>query len=204
MPRKPDPELETRIIDAALRLLDRGGEDAITMRAVAQEARTSTPTIYERFPDRDAVLRGVAQRATEELYSRLREFDAVEKLAREYLRFSCDHPLRFDLTVETFGERSVAGEARPVFELLKSRLTSEVGVSGSKCDDLALAIASLFIGTARGMVASGIHTRHANELKRASLTALQHLLKAFSDDGGGDEGHAKRLKQREAVSATRR
>ena len=50
MPRTPDPELEDRIVAAAMRLLDRGGEEAITMRAVAQEAGTTTPTIYERFP----------------------------------------------------------------------------------------------------------------------------------------------------------
>ena len=140
MPRTPDPELEDRIAAAAMRLLDRGGEVAITMRAVAQEAGTTTPTLYERFPDREALMRRVARRATDEMFSVLQSFTTVDKMAREYLRFSCAHPRRFDLTVEVFGERSVAGESRPVFELLKSRLTEEVGVTGSKCEDLALAL----------------------------------------------------------------
>lgn len=180
MPRAPDPELEDRIAAAAMRLLDRGGEDAITMRAVAREAGTTTPTIYERFPDRAALMRRVAERGTDEVFSVLQPYRRVEKMCREYLRFSCNHPNRYDLTVEIFGARFVAGEPRPVFDLLKSRLTEEIGVKGRKCEDIALAIASLFVGTARGMAAAGTDTRHANELRRSSLSALQVLLKAFS------------------------
>ena len=71
MPRTPDPELEDRIVTAAMRLLDRGGESAITMRAVAQEAGTTTPTLYERFPDRVALLHGVAKRGTDEVFAAL-------------------------------------------------------------------------------------------------------------------------------------
>jgi AcrR family transcriptional regulator len=183
MPRTPDPELENRIAAAAMRLLDRGGEAAITMRAVAVEAGTTTPTIYERFPDREAILRRVAERGTEELFVVLEPLGTVDKVVREYLRFSCAHPRRFDMSVEVFGARWVAGEARPVFDLLKARLTKEVGVTGSKCEDLALAIAALFFGTARGMVAAGADTRHANELRRSSLSALRLLMNAFSGPG---------------------
>jgi AcrR family transcriptional regulator len=186
MPRTPDPELEGRIVDAAMRLLDRGGEGAITMRSVAREAGTTTPTIYERFPDREALMRQVAERGTDELFSILQPVGRVENMCREYLRFSCAHPQRFDLTVEIFGARFVAGEPRPVFDLFKSRLTEEIGVTGRKCEDLALAIAFLFAGTARGMVAAGGDTHHADELRRASLAALRLLLKAFS--GPADPG----------------
>jgi AcrR family transcriptional regulator len=180
MPRTPDPGLEGRIVAAALRLLDRGGESAITMRAVAHEAGTTTPTIYERFPNREALLREVANRGTDEVVSALQPLRRVETMALEYLRFSCAHPQRFDLTVETFGSRFVMGEPMPAIDLLKARLTAEIGVNGSKCEDLALAIASLFIGTARGMVAAGSDTHHARELRRASLSALRMLLRAFS------------------------
>jgi len=182
MPRTPDPHLEDRIVGAAMRLLDRGGEDAITMRAVAGEAGTTTPTIYERFPDREALLHRVAERGTEEMYSVLQPLRRVEAMTREYLRFSCAHPKRYDLSVDIFGARFVAGEPRPVFDLFKLRLTEEIGVTGRKCDDLALAIASLFAGTARGMVAAGTDTHHAKELRRTALSALRLLLKAFSKD----------------------
>ena len=183
MPRTPDPELEERIVAAAMRLLDRGGEAAITMRAVAVEAKTTTPTIYERFPDREAILRRVAQRGTDELFAVLQPLGSVDKMVREYLRFSCAHPRRFDVSVEVFGARWVAGAARPVFDLLKARLTKEAGVSGLKGANLALAISELFLERARAMVSALADTRHANELRRSSLSALRLLMNAFSRAG---------------------
>lgn len=183
MPRTPDPELEDRIVAAALRLLDRGGDAAVTMRAVAREAGTTTPTIYERFRDRDALMLRLVFRITEEIFGLLGPMGSVEKLFNEFLRLNCQHPLRFSLTVQTFGARRAAGDKMPVFDLLKSRLTEEVGVTGSQCDELALAITSLAFGTVGGMVAAGIETHHANALRRASLSALRLLLKAFSGTG---------------------
>jgi AcrR family transcriptional regulator len=180
MPRTPDPGLEDRIVAAALRLLDRSGERAITMRSVAAEAGTTTPTIYERFRNRDALMRSMIAHGTTEAMAVLQPVESVEELFCEFLRFNCARPLRFNLSVETFGARLVAGETTPVLELLKSWLTSELGVTGKKCEDLALAIASLMFGTVRGMIAAGKDTHHASELRRASLSALRLLLSAFS------------------------
>ena len=59
MPRHPDPDLEQRILAAASRLWARGGEKALTMRAVAKAAGTTTPTVYERYRDRDDILRAL-------------------------------------------------------------------------------------------------------------------------------------------------
>ena len=59
MPRQADPQLEQRILDAACRLWSRGGEKALTMRGVAKAAGTTTPTLYERYHDRDDILRAV-------------------------------------------------------------------------------------------------------------------------------------------------
>ncbi|PYP82066.1 MAG: TetR/AcrR family transcriptional regulator, partial [Blastocatellia bacterium AA13] len=53
MPRQPDPELEGRILHAADVLWRRGGEQALTMRAVAQAAGTNTPAVYRRFKNRE-------------------------------------------------------------------------------------------------------------------------------------------------------
>jgi AcrR family transcriptional regulator len=184
MPRKPDPGLENRIVDAAMRLLDRGGKEAVTMRSVALEVRTTTPTIYERFPGRDVLMHSVVHRGEQELLSVLQLVNSVEKMCYEFLRFICAHPWRLNLSVETFGARLVGGDPTPLFDLLKSRLTKEIGVTGKRCKDLAFAIASLFIGTATAMIAVGGETHQAKELRRASLSALQLLLNTFSDPAG--------------------
>jgi hypothetical protein len=73
----------------------------------------------------------------------------------------------------------------PAFDLLKARISEQVGVRGSECEDLALAIASLAFGTAQGMIAAGRRTRLAAEFQRTSLGALQMLLEAFSGHNPG-------------------
>jgi len=45
-----------RILDAALRLVSEGGYDALQVRAIAEQARVSSRTIYEHFGSLDAVL----------------------------------------------------------------------------------------------------------------------------------------------------
>jgi len=191
MPRSPDPALEGRLIAAALRLLDRGGESAITLRAVAKEAGTTTPSIYDRFPSREALMMRLVDHATDEVVAVVQKERSIEGMFREYLRHSRVHPMRLNLTVETFGKRYVTGEEMPAFELLKSRIFSETGASGRKCEDLALAVASLAFGTAQGVIAAGARTRHGAEFQRTSLQALRMLLAAFSA-GRGDVVPVKR------------
>ena len=88
MPRVPDADLEERIVAAAMRLLDSGGEEAITLRAVAKEAGTTTPTIYQRFRDREVLMERLVDKATEEVMAILQPMATVEAIFREYLRHS--------------------------------------------------------------------------------------------------------------------
>ena len=196
MPRLPDPALESHVIAAALRLLDHGGESAITARAVAKEAGTTTPTLYGRFPSRDALMRKLVNHATEEIVATVAPMKSIEEIFREYLRYSEAHPNRLDLMVRTFGERFVAGEKMPAYDLLKLRIQEQIGIRGRSCEDLALAIASLAFGTAQGVIASGGKTRQAADFRRASLDALRMLLGAFSPvKKARPKGRLKRLRK---------
>jgi AcrR family transcriptional regulator len=49
----------TRILAEAARLLDTGGLDAMSTRAVASAAQVSTPVIYREFNDKDGLLSAV-------------------------------------------------------------------------------------------------------------------------------------------------
>ncbi len=200
MPRLPDAALEARIVEAAMRLLDRGGEAAITLRAVAKEAGTTTPTIYQRFRDREVLMERLVDRATEEIVALLQPCKSIEAMVRAYLDESLARPKRVDLSVDTFGARYVAGESMPGFELLQSRIHKEVGIGGRECEDLALAIACLAFGTAQGMIAAGSDTRHAAQFRRTALQALRMLLVAFSQKAT-DRAPAPRRRQRKARSS---
>jgi len=179
VPRISNAALEGEIIAAAMRLLDKGGDDAVTLRAVAKEAGTTTPTIYERFPNRDRLMEGVTDRVTEDLLEVLRPCKSVRAMFLAYLRESRAHPARASFEVRTFAARYVRGQETPGFDLLKSRLTEEIGVKGSAAEDLALAIASLAFGTAQGMIAAGSDTRQALQFQSSAVRGLQILLEVF-------------------------
>ena len=67
MPPIADKHLEERILKAALRLWRKRGEDGLTLRAVAEEADTTTPTLYKRFRNKEALRLALAYRFREEL-----------------------------------------------------------------------------------------------------------------------------------------
>ena len=58
-----------RLLNAAETLLEEGGLDAAIVPAIARRARMSVGIVYRRFPDKDALLRGVYER----LFERNRE-----------------------------------------------------------------------------------------------------------------------------------
>ncbi|MFE3800133.1 TetR/AcrR family transcriptional regulator C-terminal domain-containing protein [Nocardia tengchongensis] len=59
MPRPAQPLSRARILDAAIRVADRGGAEAITMRRVAQELGVEAMSLYHHVPNKDAMLDGV-------------------------------------------------------------------------------------------------------------------------------------------------
>lgn len=56
------PEARSVVLDAAARLLSSRGVDAVTTRAVAQEAGVQAPTLYRLFGDKDGLLDALAER----------------------------------------------------------------------------------------------------------------------------------------------
>ncbi len=91
MPRHPDPELEQRILAAASRLWARGGEKALTMRAVAKAAGTTTPTVYERYRDREDILRALRIQTRRELFAALSRTRTLREAFQAQLDFALKH-----------------------------------------------------------------------------------------------------------------
>jgi AcrR family transcriptional regulator len=94
------------ILDAASALLLEGGLDALSIDAVAKRSKTSKSSMYHFFPDRDAIVRALAERhvATIADYKGLRSTDtaewtrlaSVEAVVDRYLepfaRYVSEHP----------------------------------------------------------------------------------------------------------------
>src|SRR5271156_2032563 len=97
MPRTADARLEGRILDAAYQLWSRGGERALTMRAVARGARTTTPTVYQRFRDKKEILESLRGRAKAIMYSYIRRAHSPGEFCQRYFEFASGHRNEYEL-----------------------------------------------------------------------------------------------------------
>src|SRR5262249_4661295 len=125
MPRRPDPDLEDRILNAAQKLWKKGGSKALTMRGVAKAARTNTPAVYRRFRDREDILRALLLRIRQDLLGYLADSQTIEEAGERYLDFALDRPREYELYFKKEYELfHAAGHplARPGMEMMKRRL----------------------------------------------------------------------------------
>ena len=143
MPPKFDPETERRILKAAARLWRTRGERGLTLRAVAREAGTSTPTVYKRFRDKQALRLALAREFFAQLLEECLSSATLEEAYRRYLRYAEEHPneyrLLWDLWTEVFRPES----PRPFRRWVLSQLASRHG--GKPEDYTAVFFALIFL-----------------------------------------------------------
>ncbi|MEU8468012.1 TetR/AcrR family transcriptional regulator [Streptomyces sp. NPDC029006] len=95
--RKRDvPLTEDGIYAMALRLIDADGVEALTMRKLAAALDANPMSLYHHVPNKDAVLRGVAQRVGSQFRAGEREDiawqDRLRELALNFRELSLRHP----------------------------------------------------------------------------------------------------------------
>ncbi len=61
------PVTPGRVVDAALRVIDDDGLDALTMRRLAHDLGVEPVTVYRQLPNKDAILAAVAERLWQEV-----------------------------------------------------------------------------------------------------------------------------------------
>src|SRR5260370_18877648 len=98
MPRKADARLEGRILDAAYRIWSRRGEHALTMRAVANASGTTTPTLYERFSNKEDLLSLLRRRAPLNLFSAINSSRTPAGVFFRLFDFFLSHPTDYPPT----------------------------------------------------------------------------------------------------------
>jgi AcrR family transcriptional regulator len=148
LPRHPDPEVEQRILAAASRLWARGGERSLTMRAVAKAAGTTTPTVYERFRDRQDILRGLRLRTRRELFATLRRTRSLRDAIQRQLQFALENSHAYEVLFDGVGRPPSLHEPWPSFNLMRERLAQELGGTAREHNRLMLALWCLMHGTA--------------------------------------------------------
>ena len=140
MPRKADARLEGRILDAAYRMWSRRGERALTMRAVASASGTTTPTLYERFSNKEDLMALLRRRARLNLFSAIKPSRTAAQLCKRVLDFFASHPHDYRLISDDWALAFSRKENMPSFELLKQRLAEQLGGKPQQHTPLALAL----------------------------------------------------------------
>lgn len=184
MPRQPDPELEQRILAAASRLWARGGEKSLTMRAVAKAAGTTTPTVYERYRDREDIRRALRLKTRRELFAALTRTETLHDAIARQLEFAMDHTHAYEVLFDGVGKPPSLHEPWPSFNLMRERLGRELGGNPREHNRLMLAIWSLMHGTAMLIIRGGFEGALRTQAIHACLDTVTSILNAAKRKNG--------------------
>jgi len=170
VPRRPNPDLEGKILDAAQKLWKKGGAKGLTMRAVARAAGTNTPSVYRRFRDRDDILRGLLWRIRVEIAASLEVASSPEEGCERYLDYALNHPHEYELFYQHDYElyhspRSNRAGAKlagqPARDAMRRKLAEKLGGSPADHERLLTALWMVAHGAAMLLIAKTILPKDA-------------------------------------------
>jgi AcrR family transcriptional regulator len=177
VPRHPDPELEKRILSAASRLWARGGEKALTMRAVASAAQTTTPTVYERYRDRADILRALRLKARQELFAVLSPTRSLGEAVEAYLNFALANAHGYQVLFDGVGQPPSIHEPWPSFTLMRQRLTDRLGSTPRQNNRVMMAIWCLMHGTAMLIIRGGFEGALRTQAVHACIDTVEAIIR---------------------------
>lgn len=176
MPRQPDPDLELRILDAASRLWARGGEKSLTMRAVAKAAGTTTPTVYERYRDRDDILRALRLRTRQELFATLSRTRTLREAVERQIDFALEHSHAYEVLFDNVARPPSLHEPWPSFNLMRERVAKRVGGTAHQNTRLMLAVWSIMHGAAMLIIRGRFEGELRAQTVHACIDAIESML----------------------------
>ena len=176
MPRKPDKHLEGRILDAGYQLWSKGGERALTMRAVALAAKTTTPTLYERFQDKHDLIAFLRVRAKERMFDALQPAKSTAEACRLGLEFALRNGNEYLLLTSNWAERLARKERMPSYEYIQEKLAADLGGEAANYAKLALALVAQVHGAALLLSGEGVEKGIEDEVKETCLEACNALI----------------------------
>jgi AcrR family transcriptional regulator len=183
VPRRPDPDLEEKILNAAQKLWRKGGEKALTMRSVARTAGTNTPALYRRFQNREDLLKGLMRRTRIGIAEELEAGTTVEEACERYLDYALKHPWEYELLYQHDYQLDQAlrlrGEPfseRPAREVMKRKLREWLGPQENH-ERMLTATWMLAHGAAMLMIDKLIPPEQAAEARRVFKASVKALLR---------------------------
>lgn len=159
---------------AARKLWHKGGEKALSMRAVAKAAGTNTPAVYRRFRNREEILRALVQLYQQELFKALENCNSLQQMATCYLDFAVQRPREYQLIMS--GLLAKASQSRPNLDFAAIRTAEWVGGSPVDHRALVLTLASLAHGAAMFEITGTIPEEDFRRLRSVFANAVNVLV----------------------------
>lgn len=174
MPRHADPEVEKAILQAARKLWHKGGEKALSMRAVAKAAGTNTPAVYRRFNGREDLLRALVGLFQRELFECLEPCGSIEEIAQTYLDFALSRPREYELMMSGLLARMT--QERPNLNLVLSRVANWYGGTPVEHESLVFTLYCLLHGCALLNISGSAAVPRSSKVNPAVKRAVEILV----------------------------
>jgi len=160
MPPIPDQRLEERILTAASQLWRKYGERGLTLRGVARAAGTTTPTVYKRFRNKEAIRLALAMRFRDDMLAAAFSSVSVDDMPRRYLAHAEANPHEYDLLRLSWPQLFAPGRPRPGRVLALAQMAARYGGAPEDYEQVADALFLLCHGTATMLTIAGDPTAH--------------------------------------------
>lgn len=213
-------DVRGRVLAAAVKLIDKDGLAALSMREVARAAGVSHQAPYHYFADRESILAAIAEEGFTILARRLENAvdpdeapaERLATLGRAYVDFACDHPALFRVMfrpdfvqidrfpqTRTCSERAFGLVPPAVQACIADGLPPDPSVESLivMCWSLAHGLACLLLdGPLQTRMPEAVKQREV--LVREVMEAMRAMLEARAA-----EGRAKRPSRKPAAKRTR-
>jgi AcrR family transcriptional regulator len=154
------------------------------MRAVARSAGTTTPTVYERYRDRDDILRALRLKTRKELFGVLSRTRTLSDAVQAYLRFALDNTHAYEVLFDAVGKPPSLHEPWPSFNLMRQRLGQQLHSPGLDHNRLMLAIWSLMHGAAMLIIRGEFEGALRTQAIHACVDTVENLVRVLPEKKG--------------------
>ena len=200
-PIQHDDRTRAVLLEVAEGLLDQTGIDAISVRAVAERAGTSTRAVYSLFGSKEGLLAALAELGFNMLGDRVRRIpmtedpiaDLVAAGMHGFRAWTLEHPSLYRLTFDrlmtgTDADRRVTDAGRAALEHLRVRVVRAAvagALGGRDVEDVIVMFHALCEGIAtvelRGMLSPDNAERLAHEAFEVLLRGMASPANATTD-----------------------
>jgi AcrR family transcriptional regulator len=146
------------------------------MRAVAKAAGTTTPTVYERYRDREDILRSLRQQTRAELYAALSRKRTLRETIQRQLEFALEHPHAYEVLFDGVGKSPSLHEPWPSFNLMRERLAKKLGGNPRQHTRLMLSLWSLTHGASMLIIRGNFEGALRAQTIHACVDAIEAII----------------------------